>query len=140
MFQNPSVEKRAEILRNAKTIAVVGLSSNPERTSFLIAEAMQREGYRVVPINPVLQEPVLGETPYASLMEVPFPIDIVNVFRRSEYVPPVVDEVIKIQAPVIWMQEGVIHEEAATKAEKNGITVIMDICIKVDHAYYVKGK
>lgn len=140
MFQNPMNEERAQILKKAKTIAVVGMSNNPERTSYLIAEAMQKEGFRIIPVNPMLKENILGEKPYASLREIPNQVDLVNVFRRSELVEPIVEDAIAIKAPVIWMQEGVYNEEAAQKAQANGITVIMDRCIKIDHAYYVKNR
>lgn len=140
MFQNPTNEDRAHILKNAKTIAVVGMSNNPDRTSYLIAEAMQKEGYRIIPVNPMLAETILGEKPHTSLREIPDQVDLVNVFRRSELVMPIVEDAIAIGAPVIWMQEGVYNEEAAQKAQTNGITVIMDRCIKIDHAYYVKNR
>ncbi|SEM69333.1 CoA-binding protein [Lihuaxuella thermophila] len=134
MFQNPSDQERARLLKDAKNIAVVGMSDNPERTSYMIAEALQRAGYRIFPVNPNLKEPVLGEKPYASLTEITEPIDIVNVFRRSEFVMPVAEEAVKAGAKAIWMQEGVINEEAARLAEENGLIVVMDRCIKVDHA------
>jgi predicted CoA-binding protein len=134
MFQNPTDEQRAALLREAKNIAVVGMSDNPERTSYLIAEAMQRAGYRIFPVNPNLKEPVLGEKPYASLKEIGEPIDIVNVFRRSEFVMPVAEEAVEVGAKAIWMQLGVVNEEAACYAREHGLTVVMDRCIKVDHA------
>jgi uncharacterized protein len=134
MFRNPLDEERAALLREAKNIAVVGCSDNPGRTSYLIAEALQKAGYRIFPVNPNLKGPVLGEKPYASLLEIEEPIDIVNVFRRSETVMPVVEEAVKAGARCVWMQLGVINEEAAQYAEQNGLTVVMDRCIKVDHA------
>ena len=114
-----------EQLRNSRTIAVVGLSDNPERFSHRIAKYLQEQGYRVIPVNPMLEE-VLGERSYPDLKAVPEPIDMVDIFRRSEFVPPVVDQAIEIKAKYIWMQDGVIHEEAAAKAEAAGIPVVMD--------------
>ncbi|SHE70707.1 hypothetical protein SAMN05444392_102458 [Seinonella peptonophila] len=125
--------ERKELLTTSKNIAVVGLSANPERTSYMIAAAMQQVGYRIFPVNPMLTEPVLGEKPYASLSEIGEPIDIVNIFRRSEFVPPIVDEAIQIKAKAVWMQLGVIHEQAGLKAQQHGLQVVMDRCIKVEH-------
>ena len=121
-----------ELLQRAKTIAVVGLSDNPLRPSHGVSAYMQSQGYRIIPVNPECEE-VLGEKSYPSLLEVPEKVDIVNVFRRSEFVPPVVDQAIQIKAPVIWMQEIVIHEAAAKKARAAGIFVVMDRCILVEH-------
>jgi len=140
MFQNPSDEQRREMLQNAKNIAVVGCSDNPERTSYMIAEALQQAGYRIFPVNPNLSGPVLGEKPYASVTDIEEPIDIVNIFRRSEAVMPIVEEAVKAKAKAVWMQLGVIHEEAARYAEKHGLTVVMDRCIKVDHAILLGRK
>ena len=125
-------EQIAELLRTAKTIAVVGLSGNPMRTSYGVSEYMQSQGYRIIPVNPMIQES-LGEKAYASLSEVPEKIDIVNVFRRSEFVPQVVEEAIRRRVPAIWMQEGVVHEGAAEKARAAGIFVVMDRCILKEH-------
>lgn len=122
----------ADLLKRAKTIAVVGLSDSPLRPSYGVSEYMQKSGYRIIPVNPAISE-ALGEKSYASLLEVSAKIDIVNIFRRSEFVEQVVDEVIAIKAPAIWMQEGVIHEKAAAKARKAGIFVVMDRCILVEH-------
>lgn len=121
-----------ELLQRAKTIAVVGLSDNPMRPSHGVSAYMQSQGYRIVPVNPECDE-VLGEKSYPSLLDVPEKIDIVNVFRRSIFVPPVVDQAIQVKAPAIWMQEGVIHEAAAEKARQAGIFVVMDKCILVEH-------
>lgn len=115
------------------TIAVVGLSSDPSRPSYGVARYMQRQGYRIIPINPNEQE-VLGEQAYPSLQDVPVPVDVVDVFRRSEYVPAVVDEAIAIHAPALWLQYGVIHPQAAERARAAGMAVVMDRCIKVEHA------
>mgnify|MGYP001371850779 CR=1 FL=1 len=121
-----------ELLRSARVIAVVGLSSKRHRPSYGVSEYMQRMGYRIIPVNPNEKE-VLGERAYPSLDEVPEKIDIVNIFRRSEYVPEIVDAAIRVGARAIWMQEGVIHEEAAAKARAAGLTVVMDRCILKEH-------
>ena len=124
----PEAEKIAELLKSAKTIAVVGLSDNPARTSYGVSAYMQSQGYRIIPVNPAISE-ALGEKAYPTLSEVPEKIDIVNVFRRSEYVPEVVEEAIRLGVPAIWMQEGVVHQEAAEKARQAGIFVVMNRCI-----------
>jgi predicted CoA-binding protein len=121
-----------ELLKSAKTIAVVGLSDRPNRTSYGVSQYMQSQGYRIIPVNPAITES-LGEKAYARLSAVPEKVDIVNVFRRSEHVPKVVEEAIRIGAPAIWMQEGVVHEEAAEKARAAGIFVVMDRCILKEH-------
>ncbi|MFD3166023.1 MULTISPECIES: CoA-binding protein [Herpetosiphon] len=122
-----------QLLSNAKTIAVVGLSNKPDRASYGVAEYMQRAGYRIIPVNPVLTEPVLGEQPVASLSDIKEPIDIVDIFRRAEDVPPVVEEAIAVGAKAIWMQLGIVNQEAAAAAEAAGLEVVMDKCIKVEH-------
>ena len=114
-----------EQLRNSKTIAVVGLSDNPDRASFGVARYLQAQGYRIIPVNPMISE-VLGEKSYPDLKSVPEAIDMVDIFRRSELVPPVVDEAIEVGAKYVWMQDGVIHPESAAKAEAAGIPVVMD--------------
>ena len=114
-----------EQLRNSKTIAVVGISDNPERPSHGVSRYMQEQGYRIIPVNPMIEE-VLGEKSYPDLKSVPEPIDMVDIFRRSELVGPVVDEAIEVGAKYIWMQDGVINEEAAARAEASGIPVIMN--------------
>jgi predicted CoA-binding protein len=114
-----------EQLRNSNTIAVVGLSDNPARDSHRVSKYMQSQGYRIIPVNPMIQE-TLGEKSYPDLTSVPEPIDMVDIFRRSELVPPVVDEAIKVGVKYIWMQDGVTDPEAAAKAEAAGIPVIMD--------------
>jgi uncharacterized protein len=120
------------LLRNAKTIAVVGLSSRRSRPSYGVSEYMQSSGYRIIPVNPNETE-ILGEKAYASLDEVPGPVDIVDIFRRPEGVPEIVDAAIRIGAKGIWMQEGVFHEEAAARARAAGLEVIMDKCILKEH-------
>ena len=122
-----------EVLRNAKTIAVVGLSSNPMRTSHGVAEYLQGQGYRIIPVNPQETE-VLGEKAYPNLDAINEPVDIVNVFRRSEFVPEVVDGAIRIKAKSVWMQEGVQHEEAAQRAREAGLHVVQNKCILKAHA------
>jgi predicted CoA-binding protein len=124
-----------EILERYKTIAVVGLSSRKWRTSFQVSEYMQGAGYRIIPINPNEVE-VLGERAYASLDDVPEPFEIVNIFRRPEFVPDIVEAAIRRNARVIWMQLGVVNEEAAERARKAGLDVVMDRCILQDHSRY----
>ena len=128
----PSADPIFEILTKYKTIAVVGLSSNPARPSYGVTEYMQSAGYQIVPVNPN-ETDVLGEPSYACLQDVPQKIEIVDVFRRPEEVPPVVDAAIKAGAKVIWMQLGIANEPAAEKARAAGLTVIMDACILVEH-------
>jgi uncharacterized protein len=118
----------AELLRRAKTIAVVGLSGNRTRASYGVSRFLQRQGYRVIPVNPNETE-VLGERAYPSLREVPDDIDIVNIFRRSEKVPEVVDDALKKGTRCIWMQEGIVNNGAAQKAEAAGVPVVMNRCI-----------
>ena len=124
----------ADLLQRARTIAVVGLSGNPMRPSHGVTAYMQSHRYRIIPVNPTIAE-CLGEKSYASLLHVPkeIKIDIVNIFRRPEYVEEVVDQAIQLQLPAIWMQEDVIHEGAAEKARQAGIFVVMDLCILKEH-------
>jgi len=128
----PSSDPIADLLRRSKTIAVVGLSDNPLRPSHGVSAYMQSHGYRIIPVNPRIAES-LGEKAYASLLDVPEKIDIVNLFRRPEFVPDVVDQAIQLKVPVIWMQEDVIHEKATEKARQAGIFVVMDRCILQEH-------
>lgn len=121
-----------EILKNSRTIAVVGLSRNPMRVSNGVAAYMQRSGYRIIPVNPQETE-VLGEKSYARLEDVPDKIDIVNVFRRPEFTPEIVESAIKVGAKVVWMQEGVVNEAAAARAREAGLEVVMDKCILKEH-------
>jgi predicted CoA-binding protein len=118
----------AELLKRSKTIAVVGLSGSPLRPSHGVSAYMQSHGYRIIPVNPNIEE-CLGEKAYAKLLDVPDRIDIVDIFRRSEFVEEVVNQAIQLKVPAIWMQEDVIHEKAAEKARKAGIFVVMDRCI-----------
>jgi len=128
----PQSDSIAEVLKRAKTIAVVGLSCNPLRPSHGVSAYMQTHGYRIIPVNPQVEE-CLGEKAYPSLLEVPAKIDIVNIFRRPEFVPEVVDQAIQLRVPAIWMQEDVVHQEAAEKARAAGIFVVMDCCILKEH-------
>jgi len=121
------------ILRSARTIAVVGLSNNPRRPSYGVARYLQRAGYRIIPVNPNVAE-VLGERAYATLSELPGPVDVVDVFRRSEFVGPVVDEAIAIGASAVWLQDGVVDEAAAARARAAGLDVVMDDCMMRRHA------
>jgi predicted CoA-binding protein len=132
MASLPQADLVTELLRKAKTIAVVGLSGNPMRPSHGVTAYMQSQGYRIIPVNPNI-ESCLGEKAYASLLEVPEKIDIVNIFRRPEFVEEIVDQAIRLKIPAIWMQEDVIHETAAEKARKAGIFVMMDRCILKEH-------
>jgi predicted CoA-binding protein len=122
----------AELLRASKTVAVVGLSSRRTRPSYGVSEYLQHAGYRIIPVNPQETE-VLGETAYPDLDAVPEKVDIVDIFRRSEFVPEIVDAAIRIGAKAVWMQEGVVHEEAAEKARAAGLTVVMDRCMLKEH-------
>ena len=122
----------ASVLRSARTIAVVGLSSKRYRPSHGVAEYMQSTGYRIIPVNPFETE-VLGEQAYPELDRVPGTVDIVDIFRRSEFVPEIVEAAIRIGARAIWMQEGVVHEDAAAKARAAGLEVVMDRCILKEH-------
>jgi uncharacterized protein len=131
--------KITEILQRAKTIAVVGLSANPGRPSFGVASYMQAQGYRIIPVNPNYSK-ILDEPCYPTLLALPkvLKVDIVNIFRRSDAVLPIVEEGIRIGAETIWMQEGVVNAEAATKAEEAGVFVVMNRCIMRDHSRYVQ--
>jgi hypothetical protein len=126
------VDPVTELLGRARTIAVVGLSGNPLRASHGVSAYMQSRGYRIVPVNPRIDS-CLGEKAFASLLEVVERIDIVNIFRRPEFVEDAVDQAIQLKVPAIWMQEGVIHERAAEKARQAGILVVMDRCILQEH-------
>jgi predicted CoA-binding protein len=123
------------VLKKSKTVAVVGLSPRKERDSHRVAKYLQGQGYRIIPVNPNAEE-VLGERSYPDLASVPEPIDIVDVFRRSEAVPEIVEEAIKVGARTVWMQQGVIHEEAAARAREAGLQVVMDRCMMVEHRRY----
>lgn len=127
-----------EILLSAKTVASVGLSSNQEKESYWIVAYLKEQGYRVIPVNPTATE-ILGEKSYPDLSSIPDKVDVVQVFRKPEDVPPVVDEAIKIGAKVVWMQEGISHEESAQKARAAGLQVIMDACMRATHRRLMIG-
>jgi predicted CoA-binding protein len=128
-----------DILLSAKTIASVGLSSNKEKESYWIVAYLQEQGYRIIPVNPTADE-ILGEKSYPDLESVPEQIDVVQVFRKPEDVPPVVDSAIKVGAKVVWMQEGIVHEGAAQKAREAGLQVVMDACMRVTHRRLIGPK
>jgi uncharacterized protein len=133
-YQDPLVIQR--VLHNAKTIAIVGLSPNELRASYFVGYYLKRHGYQVIPVNPREKE-ILGEKSYKSLLDVPTPVDIVNVFRAPDALPTIAAEAVKIRAGSLWCQFGVVNEEGARIAEAGGVTVIMDRCLKVEHARYV---
>jgi len=128
-----------EILLSAKTIASVGLSSNQEKESYGIVSYLKEQGYRIIPVNPTATE-IMGEKVYPDLESIPEKVDVVQVFRKPEDVPPVVESAIKIGAKVVWMQEGVVHEEAAQKARAAGLQVVMDACMRATHRRLIGPK
>ena len=132
MASLPNSDPIANLLKRSRTIAVVGLSNSPLRPSHGVSAYMQTQGYRIIPVNPKIHGS-LGERSYASLLDVPEKIDIVNVFRRPEFVEEIVDQAIRLKVPAIWMQESVVHEKAAEKARQAGMFVIMDRCILKEH-------
>ena len=132
MASKPQSDPIADLLKRSKTIAVVGLSCNPMRRSHGVSAYMQSHGYRIIPVNPNIDE-CLGERAYASLLDVPEQIDIVNIFRRPEFVEEVVNQAVQLKVPAIWMQEDVVHQRAAEKARAAGIFVVMDRCILKEH-------
>jgi predicted CoA-binding protein len=132
------VDTLRRILKENHTIAIVGLSAQWFRPSFFAAKYLQEHGYRVIPVNPAYRE-VLGEKCYPSLLDVPERVDVVDVFRKPEDVPPIVEDAIRIGAKVLWMQLGVIHEEAARRARAAGLEVVMDRCMKIEHARLFGG-
>jgi predicted CoA-binding protein len=135
MFKNPGAEERCALLRRVKTIAVVGLSPNPARPSHGVARALQERGYTIVPVHPSADE-VLGQKAYRRLSDIPVPVDLVDVFRRAEGVPPVVEECIELGLKAIWIQEGIVNEPAARLAQGAGMIVVMDRCIWRDLLQY----
>lgn len=132
MMNNDHDQMMRDILTSAKTVASVGLSSNVEKESHAIAWYLKEQGYRIIPVNPTATE-ILDEKAYPSLLDIPDKVDVVQVFRRSEDVPPVVDDAIKIGAKVVWMQEGIVNYEAAQKAREAGLQVVMDACMRATH-------
>jgi predicted CoA-binding protein len=135
-FKNPDAAEIKALLQRIKTIAVVGLSPKSDRPSFGVSQSMQRFGYRIVPVRPAVDS-VLGEKAYASLADIPFPVDLVNVFRESAAIPGIVEACLAINAPALWIQEGIVHDEAAEKARAAGLTVVMDRCIYKDYMRYM---
>ena len=133
-YQDPLTIQR--VLHTSKTVAIVGLSGNRLRASYFVGFYLRRHGYRVIPVNPREQE-IFGEPSYASLADVPVPVDIVNVFRAPDALPGIAREAVAIKAKTLWCQFNVINEEGARIADAGGVTVIMDRCIKVEHARYV---
>jgi hypothetical protein len=131
-FANPDDDVLRALLKSVKTIAVVGLSPQPARPSYRVAQAMQRYGYRIVPVRPLV-DTVLGEKAYASLADIPFAVDLVNVFRAAEHVPAIVDQCLALHLPAIWIQEGIVIDAAARAAQAGGMTVVMDRCIFKDY-------
>ena len=125
------------ILRECRTVAVVGLSPNPARPSHGVAAYLQANGYRIVPVNPMIDE-VLGERSYPDLEAVPFPVELIDVFRRSQEVPPVAEQAIRVGAAALWLQLGVIHHEAAARAAEHGLDVVMDRCTAIEHRALVR--
>ena len=136
MFTNPTPDQLRSLLREVKTIAVVGLSPNPARPSYRVSRAMQGFGYRIVPVRPAVAE-VLGEKAYARLSDIPFEVDLVDVFRNPGDVGPIVDECIALGVKHLWLQDGVVNEEAAEKARAAGITVVMDRCVWRDYLDFI---
>ena len=130
---NPSDEQLRQLLTDATTIAVVGASSNPEKSSYGIMQKLQRSGYTVIPVNP-RETDILGERSYPSLKDIPVPIDIVDVFRRAEDTPAIADEAVAVGARALWLQSGIANDEAAARAAAGGLTVVMDACIGTEHS------
>jgi predicted CoA-binding protein len=127
-YTNPPIEEIDEILDSSKVIAVVGLSSNPDRPSYVVANYLKSKGFKIIPVNPKGKE-VLGEKTYPSLKEIPQKVDMVDIFRQPEFVLPIIDDAIAVGAKVIWMQEGIVNHKAALKASEYGLKVVMDKCI-----------
>lgn len=136
MSANPTPDQIRSLLREVKTIAVVGLSPRAERPSYRVSRAMQGFGYRIVPVRPAVAE-VLGEKAYARLSDIPFPVDLVDVFRNADKVGPIVDECIALGVKRLWLQDGVVNEEAAERARAAGITVVMDRCVWRDYLDFI---
>lgn len=131
-FSNPDDAALRALLDRVKTIAVIGLSPQPARPSYRVAKAMQRYGFRIVPVRPLVDE-VLGEKAYASLADIPFAVDLVDVFRAADHIPAIVEQCLALHLPAIWIQEGIVHEAAAQRAHTGGMTVVMDRCILKDY-------
>jgi len=133
MYKHPTKEKLEELLKESKRIAVVGISDKPDRASYQVSAYMQQAGYEILPVNPRL-DTVLGVKAYRSLADIEGPIDIVNVFRRSEETVPVAQDAVQVGAKILWFQLGIANEEAYKIASRAGLEVVMDRCIKIDHA------
>ena len=131
-FSNPDDDALRALFGRVKTIAVIGLSPQPARPSYRVAQAMQRYGYRIVPVRPLVDE-VLGEKAYANLADIPFAVDLVDVFRAAEHIPAIVEQCLALHLPSIWIQEGIVAESAAQHARAGGMTVVMDRCILKDY-------
>lgn len=129
----------ADIFNASRTVAVVGLSAKEDRPSFIVARYLQEQGYKIVPVNPTLTGKILGEPVYPDLVSIPHPVDVVDIFRKAEEVMPIVEDAIRIGARAIWMQEGIVNEEAAGRARAAGIKVVMDRCMKKEHARLHRG-
>jgi predicted CoA-binding protein len=136
-FQNPDAAARCALLKKTTTIAVVGLSPNAARPSYGVSKSMQEFGFRVIPVHPAAQE-ILGEKVYPSLKDIPFPVDLVDVFRSAEFIDGVVDECLALGIKAIWIQEGIVNEPAAARALAGGMTVVMDRCIYRDYRDYCR--
>ncbi len=131
-FVNPDDATLRTLLKNVKTIAVVGLSPQPARPSYRVAQAMQHYGYRIIPVRPLVDS-VLGEKAYASLADIPFKVDLVDVFRAAEHVPAIVEQCLALHLTAIWIQEGIVHDAAAREAQAGGMTVVTDRCLLKDY-------
>ena len=131
-FVNPDDDTLRTLLKNVKIIAVVGLSPQPARPSYRVAQAMQHYGYRIIPVRPLVDS-VLGEKAYTSLADIPFKVDLVDVFRAAEHVPAIVEQCLALHLTAIWIQEGIVHDAAARKAQAGGMTVVMDRCLLKDY-------
>jgi len=138
-FHNPPIESIIALLRHSKRIAVVGLSPRASRPSHVVASALQGYGYTIIPVRPAVDS-VLGEKAYPDLYQVPGRIDLVDVFRAPQFIDPIVDACIARKIPVLWLQDGVVNETAATRAQANGITVIMDRCIYRDYRQFIEAR
>ena len=133
-MSNEQEQKIKDILMSANTVASVGVSSNSQKESYGVVSYLHEQGYKIIPVNPTASE-IMGEKAYPSLSDIPDKVDVVQIFRKPEDVPPVVDEAIKIGAKVVWMQEGIVNEEAAKKAEEAGLQVVMDTCMRAAHQW-----
>ena len=137
MFQNPTIEQRCALLKRVKNIAIVGLSPNPSRPSYGVAKSLQGFGFHIIPVHPTAQE-ILGEKVYPSLSKITQVIDLIDVFRKTEFIDEVVDECLKLKLKNLWIQEGIVNEAAAARATAGGMTVVMDRCIYRDYRDYCR--